>query len=161
MATLPIPKLYWDVFQGAFQTKIKRLAKEIASSLGQPEQPLLKALVAEKVDVYLFEEEGSEFIDLPSMRCKHQIMSSENLSVLKTCDQPVLLGKQACLLHELKAEGPPPPLPKLRIVKDLDTGNSFWVNSENAVLDKASLSAVGHYDETAGQIRIFNVTSGS
>lgn len=159
MATLPIPKLYWDVFQGAFQTKIKRLAKEIATSLGQPEQPLLKALIAEKVDVYLFEEEGSEFIDLPSMRCKHQIVSSENLSVLKTCDQPVLLGKQACLLHELRVEGPSPSLPKFRVVKDSDTGNSFWVDGENAVLEKVNLKAVGHYDETTGHIRIFNVTS--
>ena len=59
MTTLPIPKLYWDVFQTALQSKVKRLAKEVATCLGQSEQPLLKALTSQKVDVYLFEEEGS------------------------------------------------------------------------------------------------------
>jgi hypothetical protein len=144
MTTLPIPKIYWDVLQSALQTKVKRLAKEIASSIGQPEQPLLKALVTEKVSVYLFEEEGSEFIDLPSMRCKHYRQIPENPLVVCACNQPVLLGDTACLLHKNK-ELQPLTLPIIREVRDTETGISYWIDSENTVRDKKDMSLIGSY----------------
>jgi len=99
--TLPIPKIYWDTFQATLQSRVKRLAKEIATTLGESEQPLLKALVNEKVDAYLFEEEGAEMVDLQSMRCKHIQPTAENPRVLRICGQPVILEKTACLHHEL------------------------------------------------------------
>lgn len=144
MTTLPIPKIYWDVFQSALQTKVKRLAKEIASSIGQPEQPLLKALLTEKVSAYLFEEEGSEFIDLPSMRCKHYRQSLENPLVVCACNQPVLLGNTACLLHQNK-ELQSVTLPVIREVQDMETGISYWVDAENTVRDKKDMSLIGCY----------------
>ena len=101
MTSLPLPKIYWDTFQSALQSKVKRLAKEIAATLGESEQPLLKALAAEKVEAYLFEEEGAEMIDLQSMRCKHIQPTAENAAVLRVCGQPIVLGKTACLHHEL------------------------------------------------------------
>jgi hypothetical protein len=158
MTTLPIPKIYWDVFQSALQSKVKRLAKEIAASLGQPEQPLLKALVAEKVEAYLFEEEGSEFIDLPSMRCKHYRPSSENQEVLTLCNQPVLLGKSACLQHETK-ERHTVLLPRLKEVTDPETGTSYWVNSDNSVKEKTDLEkSIGYYNAEKGRIYILKVS---
>ena len=160
MTTLPIPKIYWDVFQSALQSKVKRLAKEIAASIGQPEQPLLKALAAEKVGAYLFEEEGSEFIDLSSMRCKHHTSSSDNHAVLMTCNQPVLLGKTACLQHELGPPPPPLPLPKLKQVVDPETRTIYWVNSDNVVVEKTDLKkSLGYYDSDRKRIRILNVIS--
>jgi hypothetical protein len=101
MTTLPLPKLYWDTFQAALQSKVKRLAKEIATTLGESEQPLLKALLNEKVDVYLVEEDGDEMIDLQSMRCRHIQPTPENAAVLRRCRQPIVKGKTACLHHEL------------------------------------------------------------
>jgi hypothetical protein len=99
--SLPIPKIYWDTFQAALQAKVKRLAKEIAATLGESEQPLLKVLASEKVEVYLFEEEGAEMIDLERMRCKHVYPTAENAAILRVCGQPIVLGKTACLHHEL------------------------------------------------------------
>lgn len=107
MTTLPLPKLYWDTFQSALQSKVKRLAKEVAATLGESDQPLLKALLNEKVGVYLVEEDGDEMIDLPSMRCKHIQPTAENAAVLRTCGQPVVLGKTACLHHELHSTTTP------------------------------------------------------
>lgn len=159
MTTLPIPKIYWDVFQGALQTKVKRLAKEIASSLGQPEQPLLKALLTDKVSVYLFEEEGSEFVDLPSMRCKHTVPSVENPAVLIVCNEPVLLGKTACLLHQTK-ELEQVLLPKLKAIVDSETGISYWIDQDNSVKDKTNLGvSIGCYDSNKERVRIFNIVS--
>ena len=158
MTTLPIPKIYWDVFQGALQAKVRRLVKEVAESLGQPEQPLLKALAGEKVEAYLFEEEGSEFLDLPSMRCKHFIPSTENTAVLMLCRQPVLLGQSACLLHRPVELKKPPSLPVLRTMKDSDTGDLYWVDATNSVREKTMLSeAIGMYDADANVLRIFNI----
>jgi hypothetical protein len=160
MTTLPIPKIYWDVFQGALQTKVRRLVKEVAESLGQPEQPLMKALAGEKVEAYLFEEEGSEFLDLPSMRCKHLVPSTENKAVLMLCRQPVLLGQSACLLHQSIVLKKPPTLPVLRTMKDSDTGDLYWVDAMNSVREKSMISeAIGIYVTEAKVLRIFNVES--
>ena len=145
MTTLPIPKLYWDIFQTALQSKVKRLAKEVATCLGQSEQPLLKALTSQKADAYLFEEEGSEYIDVKSMRCKHLTPSSENAAVLTTCNQPVILGKAACIYHE----GVPKQtlfLPEYKLVTH--DGDTYWVASDNSVRDKSDpTKCIGYYDD--------------
>jgi hypothetical protein len=122
MKSLPIPKIYWDTFQSALQAKVKRLAKEIATTLGESEQPLLKALASEKVEAYLFEEEGAEMIDLQSMRCKHVYPTAENATVLRVCGQPIVLGKTACLHHELHGTTTvkPPLLPVWQQLRDSD-----------------------------------------
>lgn len=121
MTSLPLPKIYWDTFQSALQSKVKRLAKEIAATLGESEQPLLKALAAEKVEAYLFEEEGAEMIDLQSMRCKHIQPTAENAAVLRVCGQPIVLGKTACLHHELHGTTTvKPPLPVWHQLRDSD-----------------------------------------
>lgn len=126
MTTLPLPKLYWDTFQSALQSKVKRLAKEIATTLGESEQPLLKALLNEKVGVYLVEEEGDEMIDLRSMRCRHFQPTAENAAIWRRCGQPIVLGKMACLHHELHGttvEKPllsnGDPLPVLQSARDI------------------------------------------
>lgn len=120
--TLPLPKLYWDTFQSALQSKVKRLAKELAATLGESEQPLLKALLNEKVGVYLVEEDGDEMVDLQSMRCKHIQPTPENAAVLRRCGQPVVLGKTACFHHELHGTTveKPSSLPEWHQLRDTD-----------------------------------------
>lgn len=143
MTSLPLPKIYWDTFQSALQSKVKRLAKEIAATLGESEQPLLKALAAEKVEAYLFEEEGAEMIDLQSMRCKHVYPTAENAALLRVCGQPVVLGKMACLYHELHGTTTvKPPLPVWRQLR----------NSDGTI-------HAGFLVEETGRGRIFNVTA--
>jgi hypothetical protein len=154
--TLPIPKLYWDTFQSALNSKVKRLVKEIATTLGESEQPLLKALAAEKVAAYLFEEEGSELIDLQSMRCNHCISTQENDAVLRPCRQPVVLGKTACLQHGLVAAPPPPPsLPVLHSLRDMD-GNTYWLDGAS-VKRKEDLECIGFYMHSQEKLRIFKL----
>jgi hypothetical protein len=131
MTSVPIPKLYWDTFQSALQSKVKRLAKEIATTLGESEQPLLKALLTEKVDALLFEEDGDEMIDLESMRCKHIQPTPENPAVLRRCGQPVVYKKTACLHHELhptflKA----PQVPEWQKLRDADGTIHFGYSIE-------------------------------
>lgn len=119
MTTLPLPKLYWDTFQSALQSKVKRLAKEVAATLGESDQPLLKALLNEKVGVYLVEEDGDEMIDLQTMRCRHFQPMAEDAAVLRRCGQPIVLGKTACLHHELHGTFvDKPPIPEWQSARD-------------------------------------------
>jgi hypothetical protein len=138
--TIPIPKIYWDTFQAALQAQVKRLAKDVAKSLRQPEQPLLKAILTEKVDAYLFEEEGAEFTDLETMRCKYKIPSEKNGAVLEACREPVLLGKGACCLHLGAKEPSIAGLKVYRTLKIEDT--TYWLDGDTVLNDELECCGV-------------------
>ena len=138
--TIPIPKIYWDTFQAALQAQVKRLAKDVAKSLRQPEQPLLKAILTEKVDAYLFEEEGTEFIELEAMRCKHKVPSEKNGAVLEACRQPVLLGKTACCLHLGSKEPSTTVLKAYRVIKVED--DTYWLDGDKVLNDDLEVCGV-------------------
>jgi hypothetical protein len=150
----PLPKIYWDAFQSTVQAQTRRLAKEIATSLRQSEAPLLQALQSEKVSVYLFEEEGSEYVDQESLRCKEMRRSPENPAVLEPCGQPVVIGRGSkcpCHLHakKLPVFGN---LQTLRIVKD-SQGTKYWLTTEKLLLN-TEMEPVGRMD-TAGRLFVF------
>lgn len=159
MTTLPVPKIYWDIFQNALQAKMKKLAKDVAASLGQVDKPLLSALISEKTNVYLFEEDGSEYIDVKSMRCTYSVPTPENNAVLCACHKPVLLGSSSCLYHEGLQQETKVNLIELRKITD-ETGNIYWLDKDNAIRDKMNPSiAEGFYDEKDGRLCIFKKTS--
>ncbi len=152
---LPLPKIYWDAFQSTVQAQTRRLAKEIAASLRQSEAPLLQALQTEKVSVYLLEEEGSEYIDLESLRCKEMRRSPDNPSVLEPCGQPVVIGRGSkcpCHLHSKKqpALGS---LQTLRIIKDSE-GTKYWLTGENLLLN-CDMIPVGRFDTAHSNLFVF------
>jgi hypothetical protein len=145
---IPIPKVYWDTLQAALQAQVKKLAKEIATTLNQSEVPLLKALAAEKVGAYLFEEEGSELVDLQAMRCQQLAPSQENPAVLQTCNEPILLGKNNCCpYHTASRKAAKIPTRKLRILKDKATGRKFWIDEDNTLLT-SELEPCGYYNNS-------------
>lgn len=144
MTSLPIPKIYWDALQSALQAEVKKLAREVASSLKEPEQPLLKALASEKVSAYLFEEEGQEFQDIQSMRCQHPAPSPENAAIFQICNQPILLGKgNACPLHTHKKKPNIEQLPVLRRIKIDDA--IYLLDSENRIYSPDGFKICGFY----------------
>lgn len=146
---LPIPRIYWDALQASLNTEVKRLAKDIAATLHQPEQPLLKAL-QDTVGAYLFEEEAHTMVDLAEMRCKAMVRSSENQSVITQCGQPILLGKGTpsgvCQAHLHSANEPTPTfITHLKIIKDY-TGETYWMDSGHCLRRKGDLKCIGRYD---------------
>lgn len=145
---LPIPRIYWDTLQASLATEVKRLAKDIATTLRQPEQPLLKAL-QDTVGAYLFEEEAHTLVDLAEMKCKALVRSSENQSVLTQCGQPILLGKGGVCPAHLHVEKEPSPtfgITHLKIIKDPYTGETYWVDSDHCLRRKGDLKCMGRYD---------------
>ena len=140
MATLPLPRLYWDTFESALQAQVRRLAKEISSCLGEDEKPLLKALLAEKTTAYLFEEEGQALVDLDTMRCPFLVPSSLNPSILERCNQPILLplGRFTCCPSHEGIPAPPPPSLQLQALT-----KEYAVDTNNVIVSKATLLPCG------------------
>ena len=104
MNKIGIPKLFWDAFELALTTKTKQLARDIADSLGENAAPLIKSLVSETVDVYLFEEaeQEGEFLE---MRCKHYTVIPGEPNFVTACMEPVIYSATVkhgtCLHHSL------------------------------------------------------------
>ncbi len=153
---LPIPRIYWDTLQSSLHAEVKRLAKEVARTLHQPEQPLLKAIQQNTLGAYLFEESNSELLDIQDMRCKHLVSSFDNPSVLCHCNQPILLGAgDACPTH-LRKEKTRPNLTKLRIVKSA-YGETFWIDDDNNIRQKGDLKLIGKYNPESKYCLIIKV----
>lgn len=93
----------------------KKLAKEVAKTLRQPEQPLLQAIGKETIPLYLVEAAdptNEEFL------CRSLSTDTE---VAHVCRKPVLYGTAACPEHSRGQETVSAKLPRLhRFVTDED-----------------------------------------
>jgi len=98
---VPVPALIWSTFEDALRANIKRLAKDIATTLGQSEAPLLSALLkgggtvagAAAIRPYIFEEaEDNREAD---MRCKFLCQRPDAPLFIQACGQPVVWSAAA------------------------------------------------------------------
>jgi len=92
----PVPSLLWEAFQDALQGNMRRLAKDIAKTLLQPEAPLLQAIMTKTTRPYIFEEtDTGQDLD---MRCDYLCTHD---CVLQKCSQPILwmAGVTRCPEH--------------------------------------------------------------
>ena len=146
MQQIPMPKIYYEALQGALEAQVKRLARDISQVLKQPEVPFLKHLAKEKLGVYLFEEEGSEYAEIQSMRCPEYVPHFENPAVLVRCNEPILIGshsKKACPFH--CAHPAPKPVETLNHYRLVNEGaDLYWVDAENT-LYSLDLKPCGRY----------------
>lgn len=106
----PIPKPLWDALENVLMVKSKELIKEIASSLNQPEKPLLDAFKAKKHTFHLLDfDESQEYSQCEALVCTH--------AVAHRCRKATLLGKKVCPEHEfasLPSLGPKPILQRIQ-----------------------------------------------
>ena len=92
----PVPSLLWEAFQGALEGNMRRLAKDIAKSLLQPEAPLIQAIMTKTIRPYIFEEADTE--KELDMRCDYLCAHD---CFIKKCSQPILwtAGVSRCPEH--------------------------------------------------------------
>lgn len=157
LVQIPIQRIYYDALEVALQAQVKRLARDIATTLREPEQPFLKYLASQKIGAYLFEEEGSELVDIQTMRCSSYVASSQNPSILVKCNEPVLLGanlgtkqKTACPFH--CAHPQPAPSTALKTYRLVD--GLYWLDEDN-VLYTLDLQPCGRYESDTKVCRKF------
>lgn len=157
----PVPSLLWESFEEVLRTNMRILVKDIATTLGQPEAPLLEAIKAQTVRPYLFEEGAAAANAELDMRCTHLCQRPDAPAVLQKCGQPVLWAAATacsgaphrCTEHLYAAALPRPAgLPRLLRLE----GHALFHDSEGLVKDGWG-SAKGRYDPQTQRLILFEV----
>ena len=135
------------------------LVKDIATTLGQPDAPLVKALKEQKVAPYIFEEAGDKDIE---MRCSTQCQRPTAPRILQTCGQPVLWssGVDRCAEHAFTTAASLPTTIAsaggLPILRPLEQRPDLFVSEDNTVYD-GEYKPVGTYMEHTQSLYLFEV----
>jgi hypothetical protein len=93
MSAYPVSKPLWESMEAVLLAHAKKLAKEVAKTLRQPEQPLLQAIGKETIPLYLV-----EMADPTNEEFLCQSLSTET-EVAHVCRKPVLYGTASCPEH--------------------------------------------------------------
>jgi hypothetical protein len=133
------------------------LVKDITSTLGVPDAPLLKALKEDKVGAYLFDEPADQDADISDMRCQHFVQINETSPYLVRCSAPIVWSSQPvakhdrCLQHSITACQKPSNIPTVKhVVADKTT---YIIDGEYVYLDDGTLA--GKYNPTTNTIYTF------
>lgn len=155
-----VRKLFWDALELALETQVHRLAKDIASSLGQSEDPLLKALKSERVSAALLEDARDEEVeDLAELRCEALVPVAAGSPFLTRCCQPVLWtgsplhALNRCLQHSLQGSGPAPPAIVKRIEREEEP--PLYVEPSTGYVYSESGTQVGRFRPESNRILMF------
>jgi hypothetical protein len=95
MSAYPVSKPLWESLEAVMMAHAKKLAKDVAKQLRQPEQPLLQAIQKERIPLYLVEmtdPTDEEFY------CKAMDTTK---SIAHICRKPVLYGSLYCPEHSV------------------------------------------------------------
>jgi hypothetical protein len=154
---IPVRKLFWDALEIALETQTRRLAKDIAAVLGEPDAPLLKALREEKVKVRLFEDAADEAIeDVSALRCQHYHAVGP---FWRLCSEPVVWRSgtplTSCLYHSLN----PCPAATGDPVRELHTDEgTFYVNETTKAVYDAAGTLCGTVSDDGAKVTLFDVS---
>lgn len=171
---VPIPTLLWGTFEDALRINIRRLAKDISTTLGVSDAPLLNAILkAPKGGVrpYLFEEAAANDSAGPEvdMRCCYMCQRPDAPVILQPCGQPVVWNAAAaagathrCAEH-LYAEAPPTQkvgaLPRLIPIDTNENGGRPLFRSLDGTVYDSSYCCCGQYNEETKTLILFEVIS--
>jgi len=92
---LGVPKIIYESVEDILEAQIRRLAIDIAKTLGVNEKLLLSELKKDKVKTYLFDDG----IEIDNLRCKAY---NQQKHVYIPCEQPIVYKKEYCTEHLLE-----------------------------------------------------------
>ena len=93
-STLGVPKIIYESIEDILEAQVRRLAIDIAKTLGVNEKLLLSELKKDKIKTYLFDDD----VDIDMLRCKAYNLHEY---VYIPCEQPIVYKKDFCLEHLL------------------------------------------------------------
>jgi hypothetical protein len=165
MATLalgaPVPGLIWSSLEDVLQANMRRLAKDIAATLGQPEAPLLQAIRATTIRPYIFEEAESEDREV-DMRCECLCQPPSSPLFIQRCGKPVLWSAtgpvRRCAEHAYSAPVSYSALPKLRALEPVGEEKDKYFVSEDGTVYNIEYTPVGTYDTATNRLTLFIVS---
>ena len=144
----PIPSLIWEAFQEALQGNMRRLAKDIAKTLLQPDAPLIQAIMTKTIKPYIFEEVETGDLD---MRCDYLCARG---CLLQKCHEPILwsAGIARCPEHIYL----PPVTSSLQIVYPLELEEQLYITEDGTAYDEGFM-ARGRFDLETKRLTLFTV----
>lgn len=166
MATLalgaPIPGLIWSSLEDTLQANMRRLVKDIAATLGQPEAPLLQAIRSTTIRPYIFEEADSEGKEV-DMRCDCLCQPPSSPLFIQRCGNPVLWSATSsikrCAEHAYSTPMSYNALPKLRALEPVgDKKDRYFVSDDGTVYD-IEYTPVGTYDREKNRLTLFTIVA--
>jgi hypothetical protein len=141
---VPIPDILFKPLETALKTKIRSLVKDIAHTLGQPEDPLLAALLkGSTVSPYIVEESDEKDNDA---RCNFKCTHPESPAILQECGEPILWSsrpgpsRRRCAAHAFASVKPPGPI---QVLRRLDIEDETLVRGEDGTVFDGEGKAVG------------------
>jgi hypothetical protein len=147
---------------------MRMLVKDIATTLGQPEAPLLEALRSKTIRPYLFEDAAEQDKEL-DMRCQHLCQRPDAPAYLQPCGQPVVWhatpcpNGHRCAEHLYAAPVPRPAgLPRRRplqmdgVDEDLRGPYTLYHTDDGTVLDGTGAPR-GRYTADSQRLTLFQV----
>ena len=85
MASVSVSDVIWGELDRCFKTALEYLIKDIAEALGQPQDPLKKALNG-KMNLHLIEDGAASF----TQRCTYLCSHADTPAFLSECGEPIL-----------------------------------------------------------------------
>ena len=156
----PIPALLWESFEEVLRANMRLLAKDIASTLGQPEAPLLEAIRTNTVRPYLFEESDQDR-ELDT-RCGHLCQRPDAPTILQPCQQPVFWSAagehQRCTEHLYTPSIPRPTgLQRLHPLQSCDDCPTPLYHDSDGNVKDGHGTLRGHYSSAKHRLTLFQV----
>lgn len=159
----PVPSLLWDTFEEALRLNVRRLAKDIATTLGQPDAPLIQALLkapAGSVRPYLFEEDGAAAEKEVDMRCDYLCQRPEAPRFLQPCRQPVVwIGAERrcrCSEHLYSRQVQTGSMPVLTPLESTEAELPLFVAADGVVYT-TEYEPCGRYDQETKRLALFTI----
>lgn len=159
MQLVPIQKIYWDSFLYVLKQSSEQLARDISDSLGQPTQPLLKAIRENMVSAYIFDESANTDVDIETMRCSHFIPQSDTTSVYVCCQNPIVWSSTPgvlntrCIEHAHASTINAEVIPRGRFIR-IPSSDEDYILDDSCVYTK-SMKIIGKYDKETNKFYRF------
>jgi hypothetical protein len=148
MASTPVSEFIWTELERSFQLALNHLIKDIATTLGQSQDPLREALKG-KLKIHLVEDNAESFTQKCTYLCTHP----DTPAFLNECGEPVLWLQveqetRRCPRHLVLATAPLPAL----VLTPLDGGYAY---ASDGTVYRGDGEACGFYIE--GVLTLFEI----
>lgn len=155
--TVGIPDIIWSSLQNVLDVNISHLVKDIAKTVQRDPAPLLQAVRANKMPIYIFDEASPSELD---MRCSFVCQKPETPLFCQPCGRPILwssglpAGSERCAEHAYR----PRQGYSLPVVHLLNTGTEerYFLGEDDTVYT-VDYEPVGTYDRDTKALRLFTV----
>ena len=149
----PIPFLIFQALQSSLLAEAKKLTKDIATTLHQPEGPLWKEIQKEMGSFYLIEQEEPT---QETFQCKAYTIKKE---VWVQCRDPVIYGSHFCMCHfASRCEHPPADLPRWKRIQLSEETYGYLNEATNEIYDCETLEKRGIWNPTKKIAKIFQTS---